>query len=318
MKKHDSSNGEVTSYAHTIFQQPWWLNAVAPRDWAEVTVKRGSEIVARMPYTVKKRYGLNYLLMPPLTQNLGPWLRSSKAKYAKKLGQEKKIARELIDKLPSFDLFRQNFSPTVTNWLPFYWAGFKQSTHYTYRLEDLTDLDAIWKGFRANIKTDIRKAKKAVSIRDDLGIDRFLSVYALTFQRQGREQPHSKELVCRLDEACSKREVRKIFFAEDSRGRIHGVLYLIWDQDTAYYLMGGSDPELRNSGAGSLLVWEAIQFAATVTRAFDFEGSMIESIERFFRAFGAKQVPYFHVTKMSRRMSALIACRDFAKAIKGQ
>jgi hypothetical protein len=269
-----------------------------------------------MPYTVKKRYGLTYLLMPPLTQALGPWLRPSEAKYAKKLGQEKKILTELIGKLPKFDLFRQNFSPKVTNWLPFYWADFRESTNYTYRIEDLADLDSIWKGFRENIKTDIRKARKVVSVRDDLAIEKFLSVYELTFQRQGREQPHSKELVLRLDEACSRRKARRILFAEDSRGRIHGVLYMVWDQDTAYYLMGGGDPELRNSGAGSLLVWEAIQFAAKVTRAFDFEGSMIESIERFFRAFGAKQVPYFHVTKMSRRMNALMACRDLARAIK--
>ena len=36
--------------------------------------------------------------------------------------------------------------------------------------------------------------------------------------------------------------------------------------------------------------------------AFDFEGSMIESVERFFRAFGGQQRPYFHVTKTSSRL----------------
>jgi hypothetical protein len=63
--------------------------------------------------------------------------------------------------------------------------------------------------------------------------------------------------------------------------------------------MGGSDPELRNSGANSLCMWEAIKFASTVTKAFDFEGSMIESVERFFRAFGARQVPYFQISKIN-------------------
>lgn len=61
--------------------------------------------------------------------------------------------------------------------------------------------------------------------------------------------------------------------------------------------MGGGDPDLRNSGATSLCMWHAMQFAATVTKRFDFEGSLIESIERFFRSFGAEQRPCFSITK---------------------
>ena len=65
----------------------------------------------------------------------------------------------------------------------------------------------------------------------------------------------------------------------------------------AYYLQGGNHPDLRNSGAASLVMWEAIQFASTVTQQFNFAGSMIPSIERFFRGFGATQVPYFSIYK---------------------
>jgi hypothetical protein len=88
-----------------------------------------------------------------------------------------------------------------------------------------------------------------------------------------------------------------MLFAQDAQGRLHAAAYIVWDEQAAYYLMGGADPELRTSGATSLLMWEAIKFASTVTQTFDFEGSMIESIERFFRAFGAKQKRYFRVSK---------------------
>jgi len=66
--------------------------------------------------------------------------------------------------------------------------------------------------------------------------------------------------------------------------------------------MGGADSELRNSGATSLCMWEAIKHAATVTKRFDFEVSMIEPIERFFRAFGAILMPYFRITKTPSRL----------------
>jgi hypothetical protein len=66
--------------------------------------------------------------------------------------------------------------------------------------------------------------------------------------------------------------------------------------------MGGGHPELRSSGATSLCMWEAIRHAAKVTKSFNFEGSMIESVERFFRAFGAVQTPYFNISKTPSRL----------------
>ena len=60
--------------------------------------------------------------------------------------------------------------------------------------------------------------------------------------------------------------------------------------------MGGSDPDIRSSGANSLCLWEAIKFSKIVTKSFDFEGSMIEPIERFMRAFGSSQTPFFEVS----------------------
>ncbi|HBQ25244.1 MAG TPA: methicillin resistance protein [Syntrophomonas sp.] len=301
--------------ANAIFQQSWWLDTVAPGQWGEVVVKRGDEVAARMPYVIKKKCGLTALTMPPLTQTLGPWLRPSKAKYARQISEQKQLMNELIEQLPDVDYFCQNFSPDIANWLPFYWAGFGQTTRYTYRFHNLEDLDCIWNGFLANIRTDIRKAEKALIVRTDLTINDFIRINSLTFKRQGMELPYSHNLVKRLDSACKTHNARKIFFAEDAQGRIHAAIYLVWDLHTAYYLMGGGDPDLRNSGATSLLMWEAIQYASKVSTIFDFEGSMIEPVERHFRAFGAIQTPYYQITKMSRRMRMAYHGKELLKVI---
>ena len=311
------ANERAIKEANSIFQQSWWLNAVAPNVWNAVEISKGSQIVARLPYAIQKKRGRTMITMPPLTQTLGPWLALSPAKYAKQLSQQKDLMTSLIEKLPSCDYFQQNFHYSITNWLPFYWHGFTQTTRYTYVIEYLSDLDQVWAGFQENIRTDIRKAEKRIKVRTDLDIESFLDINSLTFERQGLKLPYSRELVRRLDTACAQHEARKIFFAEDDQSRIHAAIYLVWDENSAYYLMGGGDPELRNSGATSLLMWEAIQFAATVTKKFDFEGSMIEPVERFFRAFGARQVPYFQVTRMSRRMKLLMAGRDMLRVLSG-
>jgi hypothetical protein len=283
-------------YVNSIFQQPWWLDIVAPNQWDEAIVKQGSDIIARMPYTIRQHNGTLCSDMPPFTQTLGPWLRISNAKYAKKLAEQKDLMEELIDQLPNFTSFSQRFSPAITNWLPFYWRGYKQTTRYTYRIDDLTNMEKIWSGFLPNIRTDIRKAEKVVTVKNDLDIERFLYIRGLTFKRQGLPHLLSLEFATRLDSICAQYNARRIFYAEDDKKQIHAAIYIVYDDKIAYYLLSGGDPQLRNSGATSLLIWKAIQFAAEVTKVFDFEGSMIESVERFIRGFGALQYPYFQIS----------------------
>ena len=298
-----------------IFSQAWWLDSVAGDDWDVILVEKSALIQASLPFTAHKRLGLTIIDQPALTQNLGPWFRSSSAKYAKQLSQEKNLLQKLFAKLPDFASYNQNWHPKRINWLPLYWLGYEQTTRYTYRIEDLTNTDAVWSEFEANIRTDIRKAKnkERIRVRNDLSLDDFLRLNEKVFLRQGMALPYTKDFVYRLDAAASANNARRIFIAEDEQGRHHAAVYLVWDESTAYYLMGGGDPELRNSGATSLCMWEAIQFAATVTKSFDFEGSMLEPVERFFRAFGAKQTPYFTVSKTNSRVLKL---RNFLQELR--
>lgn len=293
-----------------IFSRSWWLDVVCgPENWDVALVEKGGEVVAAMPYYLKRRFGLTLLLQPPLTQTLGPWLRPSSAKCAQALGLQKDLMNALIDQLPEYDLFNQNWHYSITNWLPFYWNGFQQTTKYTYILPDLYDIKQLWNNLQGNIRRDIRKAENRfeLHVKEGLELGTFLNLNNMTFHRQGLELPYTIKQVSDLDNACNDHQCRKIWIAEDSDGLPHAGVYIVWDENSAYYLMGGGDPELRNSGATSLCMWHAIMHASNVTKRFDFEGSMIEPVERFFRGFGATQVPYFSVTK---KPSILLRLRE--------
>ncbi|MBO0602549.1 GNAT family N-acetyltransferase [Sporosarcina sp. E16_3] len=299
-----------------IFSKDWWLDAVAGKDnWDVITVEKDNRIIASLPF-VKSKKSIFYLLrMPPLTQTLGPWLKYPKGqKYANRLSFEKEMYSKLIEGIPYSDVFNQNFHPSISNWLPFYWKGYSQTTRYTYVIGDLNEVDNIYGSFQSKIRTDIKKAEKSLRIIESEDIDQFYEINSLTFSRQNIKTPYSLNFVKKIEEACKINKCRKIYFAVDEKERIHSVLYLVWDQEFAYYLLGGSDPELRNSGSMSLLLWHAIQFSSTVTKAFNFEGSMIEPIERFVRGFGAKQVPYFNISKTNSKL--LMAREAFLKMKK--
>lgn len=283
-----------------LFQTDWWLDCVCGSQWDVCLVDKGNTIVAALPYHTKTKLGLKLLTHPHLTQHLGPWFKPQQVKYSKFLGKQKDYIEELVQQLPDFDYFNQNWSYQYTNWLPFFWLGFKQTTRYTYVLEDLTDLDKVWGGFESKVRGDIRKAEKNdVKIDHSASFSEFMELNKLVFKRQGLELPYKESFVNELIDKALSRKQCKWFVAKDGNGQNHAGVLIVWDENSAYYIMGGGDPELRNSGATSLCMWEAIRFASTVTRSFDFEGSMIEPIERFFRGFGAKQKSYFSVSRVN-------------------
>jgi lipid II:glycine glycyltransferase (peptidoglycan interpeptide bridge formation enzyme) len=102
-----------------------------------------------------------------------------------------------------------------------------------------------------------------------------------------------------LDKRITAERAGQKFFAVDAKGQIHSVTYLVWDSTSAYRLLSGDDPNLRNSGSGIFLTWETIKYTKNVLglNRFDFQGSMIPAIEKVRRSFGAKQVPYFQIWK---------------------
>lgn len=104
------------------------------------------------------------------------------------------MLEELIHALPPYHLFHQIFSPTITNWQPFRWNGFRQTTNYTYQLYNIKNHAALWNETEDNIRTDVRKAQNRFSLHieqtDD--IEAFLAVYAGTWKRQGKDIPHTQ------------------------------------------------------------------------------------------------------------------------------
>jgi hypothetical protein len=288
-----------------IFSRDWWLDATAgPDAWNVALVRKADQVIASMPYVMRRRYGLRVLGQPALTQKLGPWFRPNDGKPATRLAYEKGLMQEMIDQLPPFDYFNQSWHYNRTNWLPFSWNGFEQTTRYTYLLPELGETEKLWSGFDNSTRAECKKAlsRFKLSIRDDLPLEAFLALNQMTFARQGMDVPYSELFIRRLDAACAERGCRKYFIAVDPEGRHHAGNYIVWDENSSYGLMNGSDPSLRNSGAVSLCMWSAIKHAATVTQRFDFMGSMLEPIERFFRGFGAIQVPYFNITKTPSRL----------------
>ena len=63
-------------------------------------------------------------------------------------------------------------------------------------------------------------------------------------------------------------------------------------------MLGGYDNESKQHGAGALCIYNSILKSKQLNLSlFDFEGSMIKEVEKYFRSFGGELVPYYTVNK---------------------
>lgn len=290
---------ESLPHTHSLFEQPWWLDATAPGQWDAVEVQEGGRTVARLPFVVRKKHGFRALTQPPLTQTLGPWVEQLSQNPSKHLAREKELLNALIARLPPHDVFQQAFHANVTNWLPFYWTGFSQTTYYSYAFDDLTDHDHIYRGFSKTTRQQVERTSSRLYVDDSGSIDDLLHLADHTYQRQGLTLPYPRDLLYRIDDAVKRHATRQLLIAKDEAGAHHAAIYVIGDERRAYSIVTGTHTEHRQSGAINLLYWEAIKAASQHSRVFDFEGSMIPGVEEFYRKFGGVQVPYFAVRRSS-------------------
>src|SRR3954447_23681886 len=125
------------------------------------------------------------VVQPLFTQTLGPWISPTEGKPSRRADTERALLGQLIEMLPPSDILRQCCATTLTNWLPFYWAGFEATVRYPYRIEDLTDLDRVRAEFQEAVRRGIRKAQGSLEIDPDYPLDDLLRLNAGTFARQG-------------------------------------------------------------------------------------------------------------------------------------
>jgi lipid II:glycine glycyltransferase (peptidoglycan interpeptide bridge formation enzyme) len=193
-----------------------------------------------------------------------------------------------------------NFHYNYTNWLPFYWSGYQQTTRYTYVIENLADLELVFSNFDHSKRKNINRAEKIVNIYDNLKPEEFYDNHKFTLNKQGKNISYTFELFRNIHTNVKKQDAGKIWCAKDNEENIHAAIFVVYDSKSAYYLISTIDPDYRNSGAASLLLKHAITYVSQFTKKFDFEGSMIQGVENSFRKFGAVQNQYFRITKDNR------------------
>ena len=278
----------------------WW-NEVVKDQWDVAIVEEKGKVKAAWPYYKRSKGPWTMLCQPAFTPYGGPiYHYPEDQKVERRHSLEQKLTEKLIQKLPAYSELEINCQVGLKNTLPFIWAGFEDRKRFTYLLDlDQTEAE-IWGNFRENIRRQIRKAEKSITVEPSDDPNLLERMLRSTFEGQATSYPiQDAKVYERILKYIAKYHCGGLLKAVDKDHHEHACILWLHDEHSAYYLIGGANQNFKNSGAMSLLMWQAIKNSKSVSledernlKNFNFEGSMIPAIEKYLRGFGGDLVPY--------------------------
>ncbi len=277
------------------YAMSWYLDAVWP-GWHGILVFYKNELSAVMPVKVSRKYGIDYCLQPLLCQYLGIFFAPMDLNNEKTWALKKRLVTAAVDALPKgLKKTVLNFAPEFDYPLPFHWAGYELRTRYTYWLRNSADKQALFRQLDERTRTYINKARKSglvANLADDAS-----AIIQLSQERDA--YPLDYSILKKLWLALKEQEVGRAVEVKDENGRLHGGLIYHVSGEKQVHLFSAIDPAVRNLGGMSLAIWHSIELAGEEISLHDFEGSMLEPVEKFFRGFNTFPVSYLQISKNS-------------------
>jgi len=267
----------------------------------------GDNLIGGFYLYKEKKFGLTIYRNPPFTPFIGPFVKieaQNPVKITNKYRETLSLMAESLDKL-SCSIISVSLRRNIIDTLPFIWRKFKVVPGYTYILDLDRSLDDIYKNMTDERRNDIKKGVKdelIVEKTNDYNIVKSLVIK--TFLRQKKEI--NKEMINKIlfDFANNNNSFAFVTFKDKEP---IATVFCVHDKQTSYYLLGGYNFENKHHGAGPLALWESIRYSKEIgLKYFDFEGSMITQIEKYFRGFGGKLTPYYRINKAKLPIEILL------------
>jgi CelD/BcsL family acetyltransferase involved in cellulose biosynthesis len=315
LKSIDKNSEQYTTFSTkygSLFNQPQWLANYGKELEVVGIYNANHELIGTFNITIQKSKGLSLLRLPSYTPYNALCYINPASNNANRITFEKEIHTAIADYLLSkkAGIILQAFPPVINDMQIYTWKGFKVIPNYTYQLALQTETDFL-EQFTSEKRKSIRKAEK-----DGLRIEK-VSDYKLvkalvekTFDRKNKDL--SLTMIDKILFQFANASNSFAFIAYQ-HGKPSACTFCIYDRNTVYYLLGGYDDTNKHHGAGATCMHKSIQHAQTLgLTTFDFEGSMLPEVEKYFREFGGQLVPYYTINKAHFLLEVLLKIKKRA------
>lgn len=280
-----------------LFMQPWWMDAVcAGKQWDVLLAEdEAGEVIGAMPYLLRKRAWFKYIVMPQQTQVGGIWVTPEVTADKWKTAEVCRLIKEQIDRM-GLAYYYQQYMPGSLCVDAMRGLGFKTRERITYRVEDLSNLDNLIASFSKNKRRQLQKAL-SLHVEHNMDIEEFYRFHTHCLASRKRKIGYSREFLLVLERKAKRLNQCQVLSICNADGQVYAAAFLVWDKNYLYYLVPAYDPAFGDSGAGALLVLEAMKMAREKHVRFDFEGSMERGTAKHYKQFGSTPATYYSVEK---------------------
>ena len=281
-----------------IFSNPGWLSIQSATS-ATYVIKDDSNLLGCFTMNQEKKWGIHLFRNPYFTPHIGWSWQHSSTKTSSQNNTWKSAMHLMIDFFKQYPLakIQISFPPSVIDLQPFVWSGYKVSPKYTYQINLNQNLDAIRSQLSSSHRNHYNKAKKD-GVKWEISHEPEKMEQLVTYTLKRKRQKFNKDYLRNiLHHFCnSDNSIMCLAYLDGSP--IAGAT-VIYNQQKAYLLFSGYDEEKKHGGAGIGCVLELIESCKKIQiPIFDFEGSMLEEVEQYFRGFGGQIIPYLNVSKL--------------------
>lgn len=291
-----------------VFGTEEWLSIYGESIKIIGIFKDERQLIGGFYFLRTKKYGVNFLKLPPYTPHCGLFFVSESTNRS----SGNSFSKEVITEVCNY-LMRENaallvlaFPSSIIDLQPFIWSKFKVIPNYTYRIDLGLPIEAIKSNFDPKNRNVINKAlKEGVIVEENMLESTELNLFFLDSLRAAGANIYKEELKGIFQKFSND---KNSFSVTAKKGNeVLGTVFCVMDGRNCYYLLGGLSKNNKLGGVNNLLVLRSIEIAKERgCKTFDFEGSMLKGVEKFFRSFGPELVPYYTVNKAKLPIEMLL------------
>lgn len=276
--KWDASVAQSINHLPYCFS--WYLDIVSPA-WNALVLDDYDFI---FPLTHRTKAGINYLYQPYFTQQLGL--------FGKK-NFNGSLVKEFVEAIPTkFKFIEINLNTNcVLN------AEEKSVTLKRTHLLNLNEsFETVTRNFSDNTKRNIKKASSEnFTLEENNEVKKLIKLFQSTAGKKTELKKKDYEMLGQLIETAMEKNSGKIFLVKNNSSEWQAAMFLLRSKNCFINLFNASSESGKKNRAMFFLMNEILRMNSNSDFTFDFEGSEIPEVARFYKGFGGKEIFYPHL-----------------------
>lgn len=264
-------------YAYT-----WYLDNIC-EEWEALVLDNYKAV---MPLVFNKKMGVHYIYQPAFAQQLGVFTS---------LPITKNLVNNFVDSIPKKYKY-VDISLNEINDISEHEFVSKRSNYY---LDLNLDYALIKTNYSKNLLRNLKQAEKnELLIQNNISPEVFVKFYlehtAPKVQDFKKEYEHT---MLRLIYKALSFQLGAVVGITNKDNELIAANFILFHPTRIINLLPTSSAEGMKLKAMVFLIDHLLQKNANQRKIFDFEGSMIEGVARFYKGFGAQEINYYRLKR---------------------